>query len=448
MTNFQSLNDDILIAISSFLESRHARDFYLVSKRARWAAFKPALSSAGSWHPDQLRRLASYMLSFEPGWDAPRATFLNTLELHMDPSYPDTWSSSVDTSVTTSTELGSLIVDLLSVAQNLTTVTFKCFQPWLVLCPAIGTALASLSKLTSLSLSTIDDDTLPILSAMSSNIKDLTLSYTHENSNYPPDSTISLPPLLSALTSFRHLDTLTLRHFTPDFDEDVNSAFTLSLQSIQSLRLEEASIHALEIVQHLPRLSTLSFSLSEDAEAFQSVGPQWRPLRQLRVRYTLEMMYLAPRLSTVDVLQISGHEIFRGLPCKNDTVPLLAPLLPQANPLSIFLSLNYIPHSFALDIDSSPMWKEIASKSPRLRSFELNLRWGTYGHPNVNWGWILVRLSFSPIVVLPSDEKFYCRHTFPLRSPICMYLSSPSPSLPSTPLPSTTPSRSAVMMVE
>ena len=210
--------------------------------------------------------------------------------------------------------------------------------------------------------------------------------------------------MLSVLTSFHHLDTLTLRHFTPNVDEDIDTAFTASFPSIRNLHLEDSSIQALEVVEHLPCLSTLSFSLSEDAEAILSVGPQWRHLQHLRVRYTLEILYLAPRLSTVDSLQISGHEIFRGLPYDDDTVPLLAPLLSQINPLSIFLSLNYIPHLSNLDIDSSPMWKEIACKSSRLRSFELDLKWGSRGHPDVDWRWILVRLSFRPTFIPASDR--------------------------------------------
>lgn len=407
MTNFHSLNEDVLFSICTFLESRYARSLYLVSKKARRVAFKQALSSAGCWHDDQLYRLASYMLSSEPGYHAPRSVFLKALEFHTEPSRSDILPSSADTSIETSTnsELANLIANLLAAAQNLTVLSFRWFQPWLVLCPAIGAALASLSGLTSLSLSTIDDDTLRILPATSSHIKDLSLSYTHGYSICAlADPIISLSPLLSALTSFRHLNTLTLRHFTPNVDEDIDTAFTASFPSIRNLHLEDSSIQALKVVEHLPCLSTLSFSLSEDAEAILSVGPQWRHLRHLRVRYTLEILYLAPRISTVDILQISGHEIFRGLPYDDDTVPLLAPLLPQINPLSIVLSLNYIPHSSNPDIDSSLMWKEIACKSSRLRSFELDLKWGSHGHPDVDWRWILVRLSFDPTATPPSDR--------------------------------------------
>ena len=432
--NLISLNEDVLLLICSFLDSRHARALCLVSKRTRRVAFKFALSSAECSTPEQLHRLTSYMLSPEQGSDIPRAVYLKTLVLHRDTFIRELLPSgktrsSFSISPKNASTQAHLLADLLAAAQSLTTLYFKCFQPCLIQCPSIATALALLPKLTSLSLFTISDDTLAILGDISSHIRYLTLSYAHEASMlYLPDQSASLTPLLSALMSFRKLDTLTLRHFTPDsISRSASTVVPLSFPSIRNLHFEEVSILAFEIVECCPNLVTLSFSYSTYDVPGISTGPQWRPLRQVTVSSATELQRLVNRLSSVDILYISGREVLQGPP-HDDAALAIAANLAITNPISLRFALRYSPNESNPDITLTPLWKQMAHNSPRLRSFELDLEWKTSDRlPDRDWGWILVRLSFDPPAIPGSDNA--PRRAYPPRSRICQSPFFPSSSI-------------------
>lgn len=408
--NLLSLDDDVLFIICSLLIRQDACSFSLVSQRARQVAFRRTLSSAQSYGFDQLPRLTRYMLSSERGTDLQLARYLEELTIENS-----TFQVREDTKEILDDRLfwlyrrrndfsqANLLRDLLASAPNLRTLSFKRFQPCLEQCPSLGAAIISLRKLASLSLYTIDDNTLVFLKAMSTRVQigTLTLAYGHPGSNYTiAEQSITLDPLLDALRLFSHLNTLSLSHFTPSHGiESLARFIPSSFPSIRHLRLSEASPAALDLVERCPNLTTLDFSLPRDNDDWTPrFGSQWPSLRQVTVRYPPDLNYFVNRLSTVDILQVSDHEALRGPPYPNaifhdDSIMELLPHLFAINPISLYFSLEYSPRGDAATvIVNTPLWEQIAHSSPRLRSFELQLRWDTKAKvSDVNWEWLFVR---------------------------------------------------------
>ena len=78
-----ALNDDVLLLICSHLSARDAFSLSLSSKKARQIAFKRSLSSAECVRPAQLRELTAYMCAVDPTDDIPRASYLESLVVHV-----------------------------------------------------------------------------------------------------------------------------------------------------------------------------------------------------------------------------------------------------------------------------------------------------------------------------------------------------------------------------
>ena len=417
--NLLSLDDDVLFLICSLLSRDDAYSFSLTSQRARQASFRRTLSSAEFYAFDQLPRLTRYLLSPECGTDLQLARYLEELSIEnslfqvrveMLPILDLYMALNPGPSHRNDFTQANLLRDLLANAPNLRTLSFRRFQPCLDQCPSIGAAITSLRKLVSLSLYTVNDDTLVFLKTMSPDVRinDLTLAYGHPDSSYHlPEQSGTLNPLLDALSSFPHLKTLSLSYFTPDHgNEDLAWSIPSSFPSIRHLKLSEASPAALDIVEHCPNLATLNFSVSRHADGTPRIGSQWRSLKQVTVRYPSDLYRFVDRLSIVDILQVSDHETLRGPPYPNSTIfhhdDSILDLLPHLftiNPLSLYFSLAYTPRGDAKTvIVNTLLWEQIAYSSPRLRSFELQLRWNTAADvPDVDWEWLLVcpfRLDF------------------------------------------------------
>ncbi|KAI0707030.1 hypothetical protein C8Q76DRAFT_800398 [Earliella scabrosa] len=272
-------------------------------------------------------------------------------------------------------EPNQLIGDILVEAENLKEINLERFHPCLKRDPRIGSALRAISHLINIRLSTLGDDAITdVLQHMKGDaIERLTLSY-HVYDDFPlPEQPKSLPPLLSALSSFRNLHTVKLWNFTPAVAPLQTSSYGL-LPSIRYLRLSETSAPALHMVEVCPNLSTLIFSIDrEESEPTPIVGSRWPALRRLMLTDLNEADCVSSRLGTVDQLQIADTVslvIPMSFTQESSTTRLLR-LLRITSPVSLYLSFLRVADEDRLSFRM--FWREAASMISRLRSLELKL---------------------------------------------------------------------------
>ncbi|EIW57158.1 uncharacterized protein TRAVEDRAFT_72348 [Trametes versicolor FP-101664 SS1] len=318
------LPDDVLILIFSHLYDKHALNVALASKRLAELALPRVAAVINCWKPSMLRRLHAYMLDDQN----PRAQYLQhlTVEVHTFGEYDSDASddaSSVHsddhTYYAANFSQANLLGDLLLRAQNICELSMERFQPCLLRDPRIGTALASMTRLANIRLSTLGDGALSILGSFASDLRRLTLSY-YDDDDYPLEGeTQTLPPLLSALAPFRHLQIVKLWNFTPsiswgdDFDPP-------QFPSITYLRLSDCTAPALDMVELCPNLSTLIYSTDFQEFIVAPVRPRagrpWPPLKRLTLGEHEDIVSVVDRLSHVELLQISGE---LRVPSSNDS---------------------------------------------------------------------------------------------------------------------------------
>ncbi|OJT09979.1 hypothetical protein TRAPUB_13542 [Trametes pubescens] len=367
------LPDDVLILIFSNLYDRHALNLALASKRLADLALPRVAAVINCWKPSMLRRLHAYMLD-DPN---PRAHYLQnlTVDVHTFGEY-DSDASDGTSSVhsddnvyyATSFSQANLVGDLLLRAQNICELSLERFQPCLLRDPRIGAALASMSRLANLRLSTLGDRALPILGSCASDIRRLTLSY-YVDDDYPLEGeTKTLPPLLSALAPFRHLQIVKLWNFTPSVswaDDFIPPQFP----SITYLRLSESTAPALDMVELCPNLSTLIFSAdsqeSMNAPVRPRAGKPWTPLQRLMLGEHEDIVSVVDRLSHVELLQISG-ELRVPSNTDNEGITRFVDLLRVTSPIELYLSV-VVPNTPVAFLHTIPQ------VAPRLRVLELKV---------------------------------------------------------------------------
>ena len=382
-----SLNDDALILVFSHLYGRDALHASLVSQRLSILASPRIASVIHCSSPSELRRLHRYLLSPLPGGTL-RVKYLEQLSISTSsfedaandghdtpPESFDDGADMVDSYYGADFSQAQLIGDILVEAENLKEINLERFHPCLKRDPRIGSALRAISHLINIRLSTLGDDAITdVLQHMKGDaIERLTLSY-HVYDDFPlPEQPKSLPPLLSALSSFRNLHTVKLWNFTPAVAPPPTSSYEL-LPSIRYLRLSEASAPALHMVELCPNLSTLIFSIDrEESEPTPIVGSRWPALRRLMLTDLNEADCVSSRLGTVDQLQIADTVslvIPMSFTQESSTTRLLR-LLRITSPVSLYLSFLRVADEDRLSFRM--FWREAASMISRLRSLELKL---------------------------------------------------------------------------
>lgn len=384
------LPDDVLILIFSHLYDRHALNVALASKRLADLALPRVAAVVNCWKPSMLRRMHAYMLNDLN----PRAHHLQhlTVEVHTFGEY-DSDASDCACSVHSDNKTyyaanfsqANLIGDILLRAQNICELSLEHFQPCLLRDPRIGVALASMSRLANLRLSSLGDGALPILSSCASDIRRLTLSY-YVDDDYPLEGeTKSLPPLLSALASFQHLQIVKLWNFTPAMsweDDFVPPQFP----SITYLRLSESTAPALDMVELCPNLSTLIFSTdsqeSTNAPVRPRAGRTWPPLQRLMLGEHEDIVSVMDRLSHVELLQISG-ELRLPSHADSEDITRFVDLLRVTSPVELYLSV-VVPNTPVAFLHTIPR------AAPRLRVLELKV---SVPEPSMDYADWLVSLS-------------------------------------------------------
>ncbi|KAI0715801.1 hypothetical protein C8T65DRAFT_643247 [Cerioporus squamosus] len=203
------LNNDVLLAIFATLHGKDALNVSLTSKRAYTFAGPRIASRIDCKFSNPLRQFHAYLMAVLPD-GTPRGRFLEWLRIDESvlilSAHPDRY-------VSNSLQAAHLIGDILLQARNLRKLRFECFQLCIERDPRIMDAIRSLTGLVKLKLFSVADSSLHVFDSFaSSRLARLTLSYYRwgdlplQNENI----TKTLSPLISALSSFRQLHSVTL----------------------------------------------------------------------------------------------------------------------------------------------------------------------------------------------------------------------------------------------
>ncbi|RPD72414.1 hypothetical protein L226DRAFT_490269 [Lentinus tigrinus ALCF2SS1-7] len=363
--NLLSLNDDVLLAIFAHLHGQDALNVSLTSKQAYWLAGPRIASDIICTSPRELRRLHAYLLSSIRG--TLRAKFVEKFVIHIY-----TFAGEPDDGYYANFSQVSLLGDILLQASNIRELYLDRFHPCLEHDPRIAHAIRSLTSLDKLDLFVVADTSLSVFDPPHGLDKLSYLNLGYYGADDPVENqTKSLPPLVSVLPSFRHLDTLAISFFEPA--ARLPRAARPSLPSIRTLDLCEVSTPALDLVDLCPNLSDLTISLSsESVERIVINGPKWPPLRQLKVEELDEVRWYSKRLRTVDQLQICGRIRLNSDTTANGAMSRkerLLELLRDTSPVGLYMRMELsgqVEHS-------SGFWSDVACAAPRLRSLELQL---------------------------------------------------------------------------
>ncbi|KAI0351785.1 hypothetical protein OH77DRAFT_1429381 [Trametes cingulata] len=369
------LPTDVLLLVFSHIYGQDALNVALTSKQLVDLALPRVAAVIECWGPSMLRRLHAYMLSSaNTRPDVPlRAVHLRKLTLDVCIFFdgkgstlqiPDVAVVSSDQYFRRDFSGARLIGDLLVNAPNLRELHFNWFEPCMTQDPRIGSALCSMTSLRKLTLRTLGDSTVNLLSACPSDIRHLGLSYCLPHGSFVQNDSKTFPVLLNALASFRNLRILELWTFSPP--ESFSTNFTPPhFPSITYLRLSDSSPLALDMVALCPNLSTLIYSGWEVmAASLPRSGLPWPPLKRLLLEEHEYVPDVLGRLSRVERLHIGGQ-----LPVPVDDDQDMAHLLELvhiASPVELYLCLL---------VESTPVtyWSQIAPNAPRLRVVEVKV---------------------------------------------------------------------------
>ncbi|RPD53112.1 hypothetical protein L227DRAFT_568156 [Lentinus tigrinus ALCF2SS1-6] len=364
--NLLSLNDDILLSIFAQLYGEDALNVSLTSKHVFALAGPRIASDITCTSPEELRRLHAYLLSSIRGtlW----AKFVEKFVIHIHTFAGDTDDDEYYANFSQAFLLG----DILLQASNIRELYFDRFHPCLERDPRILHAIRSLTSLDKLDLFVVADASLSIFDTPHHLDKLSYLNLCYYCGDDPvKNQTKSLPPLVSVLPSFRHLDTLAISFFEPT--ARLPRAARPSLPSIRTLDLCEVSTPALDLVDLCPNLFDLTISLSsEGGERIVIEGPKWPSLRQLKVEELDEVRWFPKRLGTVDQLQICGRIRLNSETTAGGAMSpkeRLLELLRDTSPVGVYMCMEL---SGQVE-QTSGFWSDVARAAPRLRSLELQL---------------------------------------------------------------------------
>ena len=303
-----SLDDDALFLIVSYLHGSDAINFSLCARHAyaivisRVAAVGRVVGSA------RFHEMCKALLV----GPAPLARHIKVLSVG-SPALADARGPHG-----VATHAVRLLCELLLQARGLRELELSRFEPCLEHDRSIEEAVASLTHLTHLELSTISNTTLSLIPHWEAarGLRELKLCFPPPHASPP---SISLASPISALPSLPNMRCLELRNVaSPSLqaDDQSPSSRTLLHPAVQSLHLIHCCVAALDVVQLFPNLQELSFLLPQvrdDEGGYEdcdpgpnSEGPVWTSLHRLTLSSVHAVPCLLRRLSSVDHVQILG----------------------------------------------------------------------------------------------------------------------------------------------
>ncbi|KAI0707006.1 hypothetical protein C8Q76DRAFT_141592 [Earliella scabrosa] len=415
-----SLDDDVLFLIVSYLHGSDAINFSLCARHAYAIAISRVVAVGRVVGSARLHEMCKTLLL----GPAPRARHIRVLSVR-SPALADARGPRG-----VATHAVWLLRGLLLQARGLRELELSRFEPCLEHDHSIEEAVASLTHLTRLKLSTISNTTLSLIPHWEAarGLQELKLCFPPPHASQP---SISFASLVSALPSLPNMRCLELRNVT-SLSSQYPSGGTSLHPSVQSLHLIHCCAETLEVVQLFPNLGELSFllpqisddmgGLRDDYLGVDSEGPVWTPLHRLTLSSTDAIPCLFYRLSSVDHVQILGTLDLSLLPYHPSgddeadeihfaEVWALHALLRVASPVKLSATLGIDRKGLA------PMQPDrLQEMCPRLRCLDLHLNMVRLSCPDVSFlkrSWLIC----SPRVSATSN------------SVVCTYLSMQYPYL-------------------
>ncbi|TFK79202.1 hypothetical protein K466DRAFT_668192 [Polyporus arcularius HHB13444] len=383
--HLDSLADDVILEICSYLCGRDALNLSRVSRRLYPFAIARVAPFVHFQDTDRLRRSCDYLL--------PRhAQYLRALVIggdFGDDHDDDYWPDGLD-----------LVANLLRAAPNLRDLALAGYHDYRTLRPCISDSLLSMRALLRVRFSSIYDATLAKI-RLPVTVEHLALSFRATPTAALERREEALPSLLHVVESLPGLHTLELEHFTPQapWTPELPAVYPL-LPRLRSLRLYHSNIASLSIVHLCPNLSRLFLLLDEQPHSAEYlVGPQWNHLRSLIVGNIIDFVPIHGLVSGVDELEILEELYMRDTPrmttesrCDDDDrvdrpwayQPWLTEVLRIAHPARLSASV------FVGQGGLAPLWHHNLNSSLRVRQLDLriNLQKFAQDSDNLQDGWI------------------------------------------------------------
>ena len=376
-----NLNDDVLRRICDFLSGKDALHFSLAAKHPHNLAItRVGVSLIVSYSDELLSFLRSGMHSGSP----PRIQRLERLVLKpglysVSASFCSTSASRDDLISRRENELVQildLLVELLSVARNLRSLTLHAAHALLHRSNHLGSALAALPHLQH--LTGVSDTVVKFLGETSWDLRTLNIDYLEirydrlgdDRPRALEEQVGAIPVLHNTLARFHNLHTLKITHF--EFAGWNLSGFAPTRSSpifprIRRLFLaNNIALCALDLVDRCPHVDLVDLSRSQrqDSDLRNRHDTSRPPFRSFRMDSFIEVARIP---GTADHLQITDA-IFLDLPEDENeyNVEDLLRLLERTSP--VYAQLSVI-------VRSQPMnfWGRVAACAPRLRYLELQV---------------------------------------------------------------------------
>ncbi|CDO71781.1 hypothetical protein BN946_scf184939.g5 [Trametes cinnabarina] len=397
MSSIYALNEDILLAIFSYIHGADALNAALVSRGLYPFAIPRVASRAKSITSEELQRLCDYMLLPGHGHGPHarvRANYLHILSVNAAMTSTYDWKFDVqgwtsDAEIAQQMAILHRFSCLLSHAEALRELRLTGI-PWSSVwmgsyISKVGTAMSALNSLRILDCSGVTDELVSSLPPLQT-LGCLHLAYVDERRVYHSDTgwtwtdvPSTLSSLFHALSGFPRIHELVLENFRPVeieqyFYEEVSPEPDWLLQrfpSIQDLTLRHCSPATTLFVSLCPRLSCLSIGLlpqtsGRPARSLATTAlPLCPPLRHLFIS-PVDLRFVVQRLSTVQRLYCTD--------AYSDSRYGAIPLNGFAQALSA-LSPTRVLRSFGLRQERQPeaqaFWEGLRTTQPGVRSMDL-----------------------------------------------------------------------------
>ena len=383
--NIVDLNDDVLRRICDYLSGKDALHFSLTAKRFHdLATTRVGVSLTAGYH----RKFLSFLRSGTHPGLPPRVQHLERLVLKpglysMSASYRSDREDLNRRENEFVTILG-LLVELLSAAHNLHSLTLPGASAFLLRDSRLGTALSALPHLQHVTFGCVSDTAVKFVGETGWDLRTLDLNYNSPYGDSPmraaDEHMRTIPVLHNALAQFRNLHTLKITHFKIggwDLSHLTPTSPVPVFPTIRRLFIaKNLPLFALDLVDRCPNVEIVDLDSchdGEDADLRNLRNTPWPPLRSLRVDTLLPRPSggHAERLlarSTADHLQITT-QILLPMTLEDNTQSEVRNLLwfmGRTSPLyaQISVTVNPKPMSF---------WDRVAESAPRLRYLELEV---------------------------------------------------------------------------
>ncbi|KAI0706994.1 hypothetical protein C8Q76DRAFT_747578 [Earliella scabrosa] len=387
--NLVDLNDDVLRRICDYLSGKDALHFSLTAKRFHdLATTRVGVSLTAGYR----RQFLSFLRSgtHPRAGLPPRVQHLERLVLKpglysMSASHRsdrDDLDRREDEFVT----ILGLLVELLSAAHNLRSLTLPGASAFLLRDRRLGAALSALPHLQHVTFGSVSDTAVKFVGETGWDLRTLDLNYNSPYGDSPmraaDEHMRTIPILHNALAQFRNLHTLKITHFKIGGWDLSHLAPTSPVPVFPSVRRlfipNNLPLFALDLVDRCPNVEIVDLDSchdGEDSDLRNLRNTPSPPLRSLRVDTLLPRPSggHAERLlarSTADHLQITTQILLPMTLTREDDarseVRHLLWFVERTSPLYAQISVIVSP---------APMgfWDRVAESAPRLRYLELEV---------------------------------------------------------------------------